>query len=156
MHSSRMPGRGAEDGASVPAGPRQVVMRAGCAVIACVAAVTLGLSVHHEVQATASVENPSWVRPATAAYLQEKCIYRAIRSELPSGAAVYIVQPAASWTRHAPRLAKLSPLWAVTRLAELSTLWAVPQPTPATARWTVSLAATPGHCSGLALEVRRR
>jgi hypothetical protein len=156
MPARQMPGSVPDDRAPLRSGPRHVVKLIGYAVIAAVAGVTLGLSVHHEVQATASVENPSWVKSATAAYRQEKCIYRAIRSELPPGATVYIKAPAAS-SRIPPRLAEqLSPLWATTRLAELSTLWAVPQPTPATARWTLSLAPEPGHCSGLAVEVRHR
>jgi hypothetical protein len=111
-------------------------------VIVVAAAVTLGLSVHHELQTTAAFLRPGSVNSAAVAYRQEECIYRAIRSELPKGAAVYIDDPV-----H------------VQRLAELSTLWAVPQPTPATARWTISLVRgfhLPGDCFGLVLEVRRR
>jgi hypothetical protein len=147
MHSMRVPGRVAEDGASVPAGRRHVVKRIGCAVIVSAAAVTLGLSVHHDLQTTAEVLSPASIKDATAADRQEECIYHAIRSELPQGAAVYVNDPVVHWRNFQ-------------RLAELSTLWAVPQPSPATARWTVSLvrklSLVPGHCSGLALEVRRR
>ena len=117
MHSMREPGRVAEDGSSVPAGPRHVVKRIGCAVIASAAAVTLGLSVHHDVQTTAAVLSPASIKHATAADQQEECIYHAIRSELPSGAAVYIDDPVVQWGNFQ-------------RLAELSTLWAVPQPSP--------------------------
>jgi hypothetical protein len=141
MRFRRVPGRAGHDGASVPAGPRRVVKIIGCAAIAAAAAVTLGLSVRHGVLITAA--SPSWVNGTTAAYQQEECIYHAIRRELPQGATVYISAPAASW-RNAPRL------------VELSTLWAVPQLTPATARWTLTLVPEPGHCSGLALEARRR
>ncbi len=144
-----------KDGGAVAGPMRRAVKLIGCAVVAAAAAVTLGLSVVHDLRATASIERPSWVHPATAAYRQEKCIYHAIRSRLPQGATVFIGVPPVS-SRNAPRQPALSVLWAETRLAELSTLWAVPQPTPATARWMVSLVPEPGHCSGLALEVRRR
>jgi hypothetical protein len=143
MPSSRVPGGAADDGATAGPGARQVVRRIGYAAIALVAAVTLGLSVNHALRATADVENPSWTRAATAAYRQEECIYRAIRTQLPQGATVYISAPASSW-RNAPRL------------VELSTLWAVPQPTAATAQWTLTLVPEPGHCLGLALQARRR
>ncbi len=129
--------------ASSTAGRRRAGKRIGCVGIVCAAAVTLGLSVDHGLQATAAFLRPASVRQATAAYRQEECIYHAIRRELPQGATVYISAPAASW-RNAPRL------------VELSTLWAVPQLTPATARWTLTLVPEPGHCSGLALEARRR
>jgi hypothetical protein len=125
----------------------EIVKRIGCAVIASAAAVTLGLSVHHDVQATAAVLSPASVRHATTADRQEECIYHAIRSGLPRGAAVYINDPVVQWGNFQ-------------RLAELSTLWAVPQPSPATARWTLSLvrrtSLAPGYCSGLALQIRRR
>jgi hypothetical protein len=141
MHFRRAPRRVAQDGASVPAGARWVVKLIGCAAIACAAAVTVGLSVRHEVLAAATTSES--VSGTTAAYQQEECIYHAIRREVPQGATVYISAPAASW-RNAPRL------------VELSTLWAVPQPTPATARWTLTLVPERGHCSGLALRAERR
>jgi hypothetical protein len=125
----------------------EIVKRIGCAVIASAAAVTLGLSVHHDVQATAEVLSPASIKHATAADRQEECIYHAIRSELPRGAAVYINDPVVQWGNFQ-------------RLAELSVLWAVPQPSPATARWTLSLvrrtSRAPGNCSGRALQIRRR
>jgi hypothetical protein len=142
----------AEHGPSIPAGRRHVARRIGCAAIAFAAAVTLGLSVHYEVQTTTAFLRPGSIRRAVVADRQEECIYRAIRSELPRGAAVYISDPVVHWTNFQ-------------RLAELSTLWAVPQVSPATARWTISLvpssSAGPGsgarsRCYGLALEVRRR
>jgi hypothetical protein len=147
MHSMPEPGRVAEDGASVPAGRRHVVRRIGCTAIASIAALTLGLSVHHGLQTTAAVLSPASIKHATAADRQEECIYHAIRSELPRGAAVYINDPVVQWGHFQ-------------RLAELLTLWAVPQPSPGTARWTLSLvrvtSLVPGDCSGLALETRRR
>jgi hypothetical protein len=143
MHSMRVPGHGKQDRGPGRSGARELVMRIACAAIAVAAAVTLGLSVHHDLRATASVEQPAWARGATAAYRQEECIYHAVQSALPQGATVYISAPAASW-RNAPRL------------IEYSTPWAVPQLTPATARWTLSLVPKPGHCSGWALKVGRR
>ena len=115
----------------------EIVKRIGCAVIASAAAVTLGLSVHHDVQATAEVLSPASIKHATAADRQEECIYHAIRSELPRDAAVYINDPVLQ-------------LGNFQRLAELSTLWAVPQPSPATARWTLSLVRRTSRAPGTA------
>lgn len=151
MHSRRVRGRDAEDGVTVPAGSRRLVpagsrhavRRIGYVVVALAVAVPLALSVRHEVQATGSVARPRGLGAATAAYRQEKCIYRAVRSELPRGATIFISEPAEYSTNAA-------------RVVELSTTWAVPQPAPATARWTATLIPEPGHCRGLALEVRRR
>ena len=144
----RSPGRVAEDGPSVSAARRRVAKRIGCAVIVSAAGVALGSSVHHGLQATTAFLRPASIRSAVLADRQEACIYRAIRSELPKGATVYINDPV-----H------------VQRLAELSTLWAVPQASPVTARWTISLvprtspvpgSPVPPYCHGLVLEVRRR
>ena len=138
-------GRVAQDGASAWSARRRLGKRIGCAVIVCAAGVTLGFSVHRGLQTTSAFLRPQAIRGAVAADRQEECIYRAIRSELPKGAAVYIDDPV-----H------------VQRLAELSTLWAVPQASRAAARWTISLEpASHGRgsvarwrCYGLALEVR--
>jgi hypothetical protein len=147
FHRLRMPGRVEEDGPSVSAARLQAARRIGCAVIVSAAGVALGFSVHHGLQTTTAFLRPGSIRSAVVADRREDCIYRAIRAELPRGAAVYINDPV-----H------------VQRLAELSTLWAVPQVSPATARWTISLVPSssldPGsdarsRCYGLALEVRR-
>jgi hypothetical protein len=114
--------------------------RIGCAVIVAVAAVALGLTVHHDLQFTAKVTTQQWIAVQTAAVRQEECIYNAIRSQVPKGAAVYVDSP--DWAR-------------AQRLAELSTPWAVPQAHLATARWRLSLVPARGHCSGVALKVRR-
>lgn len=114
--------------------------RIGCAAIVAAAGVALGLSVHHDVQFTASVTKPQWIAEQTASLQQEECIYRAIRAQVPKGAAVYVTSSRAEPTQ---------------RLAELSTLWAVPQANIANAQWRLSLVPARGHCSGLALEVRR-
>jgi hypothetical protein len=144
----RIPGRVGEDGPFVSPARRRIAKRIGCAVIVSVAGVTLGFSVHHGLQATTAFLRPASIKSAVLADRQEGCIYRAIRSELPKGATVYINDPV-----H------------VQRLAELSTLWAVPQASPVTARWTISLvprsspvpgSPVPPHCHGLVLEVRRR
>lgn len=119
---------------------QQIGKRLGCAAIVAAAAVTLGLSVHHDMRFTASVTSPKWIAEQTAMLRQEECIYRAIRSKVPKGAAVYVNSPNYKPTQ---------------RLAELSTLWAVPQEDPATAQWRLSLVPAHGHCGGLALEVRR-
>lgn len=120
---------------------RQVGKRVCCAGIAAVAAVALGLIVHHDLQYTATLDRPSEITKQTALFQQEECIYRAIRSEVPEGAAVYVLGNA-DW--HFKQ-----------RLAELSTLWAVPQPTLATAQWQLFLVPARGHCAGLALKVSR-
>jgi hypothetical protein len=147
IRNMRMRGRVAQDRRSVSAARRRVGRRIGCAVIVAAACVTLGLSVHHGLQTTTALLRPRAIRHAVLADQQEQCIYRAIRSDLPKGAAIYIddqvhIQP----------------------LAELSTLWAVPQPSRATARWTISLVPSSSldrgsgvrsRCYGLALEVRR-
>jgi hypothetical protein len=142
----RMPGRVAQDGPSVSPARLHVGRLIGCALIVAAAGVTLGLSVHHGLQTTAALVRPRAIRRSLVADRQEQCIYRAIRSDLPKGAAVYITDQV-----H------------IQRLAELSTLWAVPQPSRATARWTIALVPStsgPGSrvrpgCYGLALEVRR-
>jgi hypothetical protein len=143
----RMPGHVAEDGPSISAARLHAARRISCAVIVAAAGVALGFSVHHGLQTTSAFLRPGSIRSAVVADQREECIYRAIRSELPRGAAVYINDPV-----H------------VQRLSELSTLWAVPQVSPATARWTISLVPSsslgPGsdarsRCYGLALEVRR-
>jgi hypothetical protein len=102
--------------------------------------VTLGLSVHHGLQHTATLDQPPNIAKGTAALQQEECLYRAIRSEVPKGATVYVNSAKWQYTQ---------------RLAELSTLWAVPQPTLATAQWRLSFVSARGHCAGLALKVSR-
>jgi hypothetical protein len=119
---------------------RQVGKRIGCAAIVSAAAVTLGLSVHHELQFTAATLRPATVKDQTASFRQEECLYRAIRSKVPKGAAVYVDSP--DWRQ-------------TQRLAELSTLWAVPQASLSTAQYRLFLVPAHGSCFGLALEVRR-
>jgi hypothetical protein len=119
--------------------PKQV-KRIACAAVVAAAAVTLGLSVHHDLQFTSKVTAPTFIKDQTAALGQEECIYQAIRSQVPEGAAVYVDDPGYAHTQ---------------RVTELATLWAVPQASPATARWRLSLVPARGHCGGLALEVRR-
>jgi hypothetical protein len=115
--------------------------RADAAWIAAAAVVALGLSVHHEVQLTAAALTPGQITSQTAAYRQEECLYRAIRSQVPKGAAVYITSPPAAPPTE--------------RLSELSTLWADLKANRAAARWTLTLVSARGHCDGEALEVRR-
>jgi hypothetical protein len=120
--------------------PKQITKRIVCAAIVAAAAVTLGLSVHHDAQFTSKVTASTFIGDQTAALRQEECIYNAIRSQVPKGAPVYVDGP--GWA-HAQRV------------AELSTLWAVPQASLATAQWRLSLVPARGHCGGLVLEVRR-
>jgi hypothetical protein len=121
-------------------GSPQIGKRIVCAAIVAAGAVTLGLSVHHDLQFTAEVTTPQWIAEQTGKLRQEECIYNAIRSQVPKGAAVYVYSP---------------DYYPTQRLAELSTLWAVPQANLANAQWRLSLVPAHGHCDGLALEVRR-
>jgi hypothetical protein len=132
--------------------------RIGCAGIIAAAAVTLGLSVHHDLQVTAAALTPASIEQQTAALHQEECVYQAIRLLVPKGATVYVQAPRFQPTQ---------------RLAELSTLWAVPQASLANAQYRLSLVpargyaivpfpltGTPpdparGQCSGVTLEVSR-
>jgi len=112
----------------------------GCAAVCCISATALFLSAHHGVKDTYSYLGKRSVRLAAVNDRQEECIYRAIRSSLPKGAAIYV-----------PDYAYGNEV----RANDLATLWADPQPTPASANWTVSLVR--GHeCSGLKLSIRRR
>jgi hypothetical protein len=115
--------------------------RIGVAGIVAAAAVTMGLSIHHELQLRAAALAPAQVTYETAVYQQEECLYRAIRSAVPRGAAVYITSRPSSPTSE--------------QLSELSTLWAVLKAHRAAASWTFSLVSVPGHCGGVELKVHR-
>jgi hypothetical protein len=119
---------------------RRVGKGIACVAVVSVAAVTLGLGVHHELQFTAADQRPATVTDQTASFRQEECLYHAIRSKVPKGATVYVNSP--DWRQ-------------TQRLAELSTLWAVPQASLATAQYRLSLVPAHGSCFGLTLEVRR-
>jgi hypothetical protein len=137
---------------------RRIGKRIGCVGIISAAAVTLGLSVHHDLQLTAGTLTPTLVEQQTAALRQEECLYQAIRLLVPKDARVYVDAPRFQPTQ---------------RLAELSTLWAVPEASLANAQYRLSLVpargyaivpfpltGTPlaparGQCSGVTLEVRR-
>jgi hypothetical protein len=110
---------------------------AACAVIAAVAAVTIGLSVRQDLRATAG-----YVRPVSAGFavLQAErisCLYHLIRHDLPRNARVYIDS---TNVNH------------IQRLSELSTPWALPQPTAATAQWEIDI--VHGDCYKIGLKVR--
>jgi hypothetical protein len=128
---------------SAAAGPPSVSRTGkllGCVAVCCISASALGLAVHHGLQESATDLGRHSVRLAAANDRQEECIYKAIRSKLPKGAAIYV-----------PNYAYGQEV----RANDLATLWAVPQPSPATAQWVVSL--VHGHeCGGLRLKVRRR
>lgn len=112
----------------------------GCAAIAVAAVVTLGLSVHHGVQFTASATTPKSMAANQALMQREECIYNAIRSELPRGATVYTSGQPWQYTQ---------------RLDELSTLWAVPQVNRADAQYSLTIVKAPGYCDGQKVKVRR-
>lgn len=120
------------------AGWRDTGARLGCAAIASVAAVLLGLTAHHGLQLTSTylsqATRHTWLRNNR----QEECIYHAIRSRLPKHAKIYIDDARVDRAQE---------------LTELSTLWAVPQSSAATANWTISLVQG-RRCDGLALKVR--
>lgn len=127
--------------ASIGERSRRAGKRVACAGIVAAAGVTLGVAVHHDLQFTAKVTTPAAIGYQTTLLRREECLYRALRSDVPKGAAFYVSGP--FWT---PRQ----------ELAELSTLWAVPQTTPDSAGWLLSLVQAQGHCSGQALEAHRR
>ena len=112
----------------------------GCAAIAVAAAVTLGLSAHHDVQFTASATTPKAMAANQALMQREECVYNAIRSELPRGATVYTSGQHWQYTQ---------------RLDELSTLWAVPEVNRADAQYSLTIVNAPGHCDGQKVQVRR-
>jgi hypothetical protein len=112
----------------------------GCAAIVVAAIVTLGVSVHSEVQFTASVTTQKYMAHSKDLMRQEQCIYSAIRSRLPTGATIYT--DGQFWEY-------------VQRLDELSTTWALPQANRADAQWRVTLVPAHGQCGGLALKVNR-
>ena len=111
--------------------------RVGCAFIAAVAVLTLGLGARQDLRLNASLLNRAAVSSATAADRQEMCLFRAFRRELPKGATFY----------DSPDLANYQ------RLAELATLWAVPEQAPAAAGWRVAI--VPGQCARVGLKVWR-
>jgi hypothetical protein len=113
-------------------------VRFGCAVIAAVAAVTLGLGIHQELQVSARLVAPAAVNAMAAADKQEMCLFRALRHELPKGAAFY--DPERDATDYQ-------------RLAELATLWAVPERSADATRWRVAI--VPGRCARVGLKVWR-
>jgi hypothetical protein len=136
---------------------RRAGKRIGCVAIISAAAVTAGLSVHHDLQFVSEDLAPASVLAQTAALHQEECIYKAIRLLVPEGASVYL--QANKWT-------------VTQRLSELSTGWAVPDAKLAGAQFTMSLVPASGHsmvplpplantslvpaqglCDGLVLEV---
>jgi hypothetical protein len=112
--------------------------RLGCVLIAAVATVTLGLGIHQDLQLNASLLTPASVNASAGAARQDMCLFRALRHELPKGAAFY--DAGANGADYQ-------------RLAELATLWAVPEQSPRAARWRVVV--VPGHCASIGLKVWR-
>jgi hypothetical protein len=112
--------------------------RLGCVFIAAVAAVTLGLGIHQDLQLNASLLTPAAVNASASADRQDMCLFLALRHELPKGAAFYDAGANGADYQH---------------LAELATLWAVPEQSPGAARWRVAI--VPGHCASIGLRVWR-
>jgi hypothetical protein len=122
-------------GAPAAAGTGKIL---GCAAVCCISAAALGLMVHHGLGDTYSYLSGHSLKANARNDRQEECIYHAIRSRLPKGAAIYV-----------PNYAYGDEV----RANDLATLWAVPQSGPATAQWVVSL--TRGtECEGLTLRIR--
>jgi hypothetical protein len=108
----------------------RVGKRIGCVAIISAAAVTAGLSVHHDLQFLSPDLTASSIAGQTAQLQQLECLYQAIRIEVPKGATVYVNYPRAPITD---------------RLSELSTAWAVPQERLADAEYRLTLAPARGH-----------
>ena len=89
---------------------RRAGKRIGCAAIVAAAGVGLGLSVHHDVQLTGSLTTAASTARADARLHQDKCVFDAIRLEVPKDATIYVTAP------HS---------WSGLLLSELSTGWAV-------------------------------
>jgi hypothetical protein len=103
---------------------RSAIKRAGCAVIACAAAVPLAAAVHSEMHLARVYTSPDWTSEFTQFYRLEECQYRAIRSAVPRGAPIYVTNP---------DLARAQ------RLAELSILWAEPEEKISRADWDLTM-----------------
>jgi hypothetical protein len=124
----------------VSVGSRQVGKLLGCAAIAVAAVVTLGLSVHHDVQFTASVTTQKSIAQNHTEMASEECIFNAIRSDVPKGATIYTTDQRWPYMQ---------------RLDELSTLWAVPVTNRANAQYSLTLVKGHGPCDGLTVKVSR-
>jgi len=115
-----------------------MVIAARVAVI-CLAGLAFVFIIAHGHRVTTSETIHSSVETWTHFTSQEECIYRSIRSDLPSGATVHVVD---------------SDPYDAERLIELSTGWAVPTQIAAPASWTIGL--VPGSsCAGVTLNVHR-
>jgi hypothetical protein len=108
----------------------RVAKRIGCVAIISAAAVTAGLSVHHDLQFLSRDLTSSSIAGQTAKLQQLECLSQAIRIEVPEGATVYVNNPRATITD---------------RLGELSTPWAVPQARLADAQYRLTLVPAHGH-----------
>jgi hypothetical protein len=124
--------------AGPPAAPRAAKV-AGCVAVCIVSLSALGLGVHHGLQETAANIGKYSVNLAAVNDRQEECIYHAIRSRIPKGAPIYVLDYS-----HGNEV----------RANDLATLWAVPQARITTAKWVVSIVRG-RECEGLRLKVRR-
>jgi hypothetical protein len=95
-----------------------------CAAIAGIGGAAFGLYINHLVMVSDKIRSPAAQALDSAAYRQEVCFFRAIREDVPRGAAVYVQSPSQPHTQ---------------RLSEYSTGWAVPKKYRADAQWVVSI-----------------
>lgn len=137
----------------------RVGKRIGCVAIISAAAVSAGLSVHHDLQFVSADLTPASIARQTAEFRQQECISQAIRHMVPKGVTVYV---------NAPRFQPTQ------QLSEQGTLWDVPDADLASAQYRLALVPARGHnivpwppltdtplvpargqCGGVTLEVRR-
>jgi hypothetical protein len=95
-----------------------------CAAIAGIGGAAFGLYVNHLVVVSDKIRSPAARALDFATYRQEVCLFRAIRKDVPRGAAVYVESPSQAHTQ---------------RLAEYSTGWAVPKQYRAEAQFVLTI-----------------
>jgi hypothetical protein len=97
---------------------------AACAAIAGIGGAAFGFGINRLVQLSDQMQSPAALTVTYGTYRQELCLFHAIRSDVPEGAAVYVIGPDPSHSQ---------------RLAEWSTAWAVPKEHEAAARWVLTI-----------------
>lgn len=95
-----------------------------CAAIAGIGGVAFGFCVNHLIRLSDKIQSPAARALDFATYRQEVCLFDAIRSDVPKGAAVYVESPSEPHTQ---------------RLSEYSTGWAVPKEHRAGAQWVLTI-----------------
>jgi hypothetical protein len=95
-----------------------------CAAIAGIGGAAFGFCVNHLILLSDQIQTPAARALDFASYRQEVCLFRAIRADVPRGAAVYVESDSTPHTQ---------------RLAEYSTGWAVPKEHQDAAQWLLSI-----------------